>query len=121
VNHTAKLPPALQGAANTLRTGRFAKGSFILGFPISLCPAPSIGGADGSEHADCLSPAQKRGEFPRAPAAATTRRIKRDMGVFFCFVFFHVKENEEIAYNKSSRIDTASPRPPPKLEDLDQI
>jgi len=37
----------------------------------------------------------KAGEFPRAPAAPTTRRVKRDTGVFFCFVFFHVEENEE--------------------------
>jgi len=37
----------------------------------------------------------KAGEFPRAPAAPTTRRMKRDTGVFFCFVFFHGKENEE--------------------------
>jgi len=36
----------------------------------------------------------KAGEFPRAPAAPTTRRVKRDTGVFFWFVFFHVEENE---------------------------
>jgi len=36
----------------------------------------------------------KAGEFPRAPAAVTTRRVKRDTGVFFCFVFFHAEENE---------------------------
>jgi hypothetical protein len=34
------------------------------------------------------------GEFPRAPAASATRRKKRDMGVFFWFVFLHVEENE---------------------------
>jgi hypothetical protein len=37
----------------------------------------------------------KAGAFPRAPIATTTRRMKRDTGVFFCFVFFHGKENEE--------------------------
>jgi len=37
----------------------------------------------------------ERSEFPRTPAAPTTRRMKRDTGVFFCFVFFHVEENEE--------------------------
>jgi len=37
----------------------------------------------------------KAGEFSRAPIATTTRRMKRDTGVFFCFVFFHGKENEE--------------------------
>ena len=41
----------------------------------------------------CLSPPQAD-EFPRAPAASTTRRIKQDTGGFFWFVFFHVKENE---------------------------
>jgi hypothetical protein len=61
----------------------------------SLCPALSIGGEDGTKRADCLSPLHA-GEFPRAPAAATTRRIKRDKGVFFWFVFFHVEENEQL-------------------------
>jgi hypothetical protein len=28
-----------------------------------------------------------QGEFPRAPAAVATRRIKRDKGVFFWFGF----------------------------------
>ncbi len=37
----------------------------------------------------------ERSEFPRAPAAVATRRIKRDTGVFFWFVFFHGKENEQ--------------------------
>jgi hypothetical protein len=42
----------------------------------------------------------ERSEFPRAPVTSTTRRMKRDTGVFFCFVFFHVEENEEIFYEK---------------------
>jgi len=40
----------------------------------------------------------KAGEFPRAPAAPTTRREVRStagQGVFFWFVFFHVEENEQ--------------------------
>jgi hypothetical protein len=37
----------------------------------------------------------ERSEFPRAPAASSTRRIKRDVGVLFCFVFCHETENEE--------------------------
>jgi len=53
---------------------------------------------------------RRRGEFPRAPAAATTRRVKRDTGVFFCFVFFHVEENEEIIYVKPPRILHQRPR-----------
>ena len=52
-----------------------------------LCPAPSIDGADGIKRADCLSPPQA-GEFPRAPAAATTHRVKRDTGGFFWLLFF---------------------------------
>ena len=39
----------------------------------------------------------ERSEFRRAPSALTTRRKKRDTGVFFWFVFFHVEENEHIA------------------------
>jgi hypothetical protein len=42
----------------------------------------------------------KRDEFPRGPTTATTRRAApqgpRDTGVFFWFVFFHVKENERM-------------------------
>jgi hypothetical protein len=36
----------------------------------------------------------ERSEFPRAPFNASTRRMKRDTGGFFWFVFFHVEENE---------------------------
>ena len=61
---------------------------------LPLCPAPSIGDAAGLKRADCLTPPQA-GEFPRAPAVSTTRRVKRDAGVFFWFVFFHVEENEQ--------------------------
>jgi len=42
----------------------------------------------------------KAGEFPRAPAAPTTRRVKWDTGVLFCFVFCHVAENEETISEK---------------------
>jgi len=31
-----------------------------------------------------------------ASPGLATRRIKRDTGVFFCFVFWHGTENEEI-------------------------
>jgi hypothetical protein len=44
------------------------------------------------QRADCLSDS----EFPRAPTDAATRRVKRDMGGFFWFIFFPVKENEPI-------------------------
>jgi len=37
----------------------------------------------------------ERSEFPRDPFKASTRRIKRDTGVFFWFVFFYVEENEQ--------------------------
>jgi len=62
----------------------------------------------------------KAGEFRHAPALSTTRRIKRDTGVFFCFVFFHVEENEETIYVKTPRIGITAPDPPPKMEGLDQ-
>jgi hypothetical protein len=62
----------------------------------------------------------ERSEFPRAPAAASTRREKRDTGVFFRFVFFHVEENEETIYVKTPRIGITAPDPPPKMEGLDQ-
>jgi hypothetical protein len=39
------------------------------------------------------------GEFPRAPAASAMRRRKRDTGIFFWFVFFHVEENEQSTIN----------------------
>jgi hypothetical protein len=71
----------------------------MYGFFISLCPAPSIDEVDGNKRADCLSPLIA-GEFPRAPAATATRRIKRDTGVFFCFVFCHATENEETISEK---------------------
>jgi hypothetical protein len=54
----------------------------------SLCPAPCIGEEAGQKRADLFEFRWKRDAFPRAPAAAATRRIKRDTGVFFCFVFF---------------------------------
>jgi hypothetical protein len=59
------------------------------------------------------------GEFPRAPAAATTRRMKRDTGVFFCFVFCHVKENEETISVATPRIGRTSPGPAPEMDGLD--
>jgi len=37
----------------------------------------------------------------------TTRRVKRDTGVFFCFVFFHVEENEELL--KTHRTESVAP------------
>jgi hypothetical protein len=37
----------------------------------------------------------ERSEFPRAPPVVATRRVKRDMGGFFWFVFFADKENEQ--------------------------
>jgi hypothetical protein len=67
-----------------------------------------------------LSLAARRGEFPRAPAEPSTRRIKRDTGVFFCFVFFHVKENEETINKKAPQIGQTSPGPPPVVEDLNE-
>jgi hypothetical protein len=36
----------------------------------------------------------ERSESPRAPTDSATRRIKRDTGVFFWFVFFYAEENE---------------------------
>jgi hypothetical protein len=46
----------------------------VLFYP--FCPAPSIGDADGKEHADCLS-ALQTGAFPRAPTVSATRRAVR--------------------------------------------
>ena len=37
----------------------------------------------------------ERSEFRHAPTPSTTRRKKRDTGVFFWFVFFHAEENEQ--------------------------
>jgi hypothetical protein len=62
----------------------------------------------------------ERSEFPRAPAAVTTRRMKRDTGVLFCFVFCHVTENEETIYEKARRTSKRSPRLPPEVEGLGQ-
>ena len=42
-----------------------------------------------------LAGLSERSEFPRDPFATSTRRIKRDTGGFFWFVFFHEKENEQ--------------------------
>jgi hypothetical protein len=42
------------------------------------------------------------------------------MGVFFCFVFFHVEENEESIYVKAPRLGRTSPVSPPTVEGLDQ-
>ncbi len=47
------------------------------------------------KRADCLSAS----EFPRVPSAVVTHREKRGTGVFFWFVFFHVKENEQEQIN----------------------
>jgi hypothetical protein len=54
-------------------------------FLIPLCRAEHRRGGR-KKRADCLSPPQAD-EFPRAPAASPTRRIKRDMGGFFWFRF----------------------------------
>jgi len=80
-----------------------------LWFFISLCPAPGIDAADGQKRADCLSP-PTAGEFPRAPAAATTRRIKRDTAFSF-----HVKENEGTIPKTTPRIGKISQGPPPEV------
>jgi hypothetical protein len=50
----------------------------------------------------------------------TTRRMKRDTGVFFGFVFFHVEENEPNIYQSIPRTGVTSPDPPPKVAGLDQ-
>ena len=44
----------------------------------------------------------------------------RDTGVFFCFRFLHVKENEASTYKKTPWIGRTSPGPPPEVEDLNQ-
>ena len=48
------------------------------------------------------------GEFPRAPAVSTTRRMKRDTGVFFWFVFFHAEENEQGAMGNNQNQSSLS-------------
>ena len=50
----------------------------------------------------------ERSEFRHAPTPSTTRRKKRDTGVFFCFVFLHVKENEENILKKRSTPDRSN-------------
>ncbi len=57
----------------------------------SLCPAPSIGGALGKKRTSLF----ERSEFRCAPSVSPTRRVKRDTGFFFWFVFFYVEENEQ--------------------------
>ncbi len=52
----------------------------LLNFPLSRAEHRR----DGRIKARGLS---ERSEFPRAPAVATTRRVKRGTGVFFCFCF----------------------------------
>ncbi len=37
----------------------------------------------------------ERSEFPRDPFGTLTRRMKRDTGGFFWFVFFYAEENEQ--------------------------
>jgi hypothetical protein len=75
---------------------------FDVEFPI--VPRRASGAANGKKCADCLS----ESEFPRAPVAATTRRVKRDTGVFFWFVFFHGKENEQLKEQDEPELETLS-------------
>jgi hypothetical protein len=42
-----------------------------------------------------FEPAERRVSFRATPTVATTRRTKRDTGVFFWFVFCHAEENEQ--------------------------
>ncbi len=62
-------------------------------FPLSRAEHRRVG---REERADL----SERSEFPRAPSDGATRRIKRDTGVFFWFVFFYAEENEQT--NKKS-------------------
>ncbi len=48
-----------------------------------------------------LADLSERSEFPRDPFDPAARREKRDTGVFFWFVFFHVEENEQLVMNAS--------------------
>jgi hypothetical protein len=70
------------------------------GFLFPFVPRRASAGWPENSARTCLSPPQAD-EFPRAPAASTTRRIKRDTGGFFWFVFFHVKENEHTEKNNA--------------------
>ncbi len=63
----------------------------------------------------------ERSEFPRAPTDGATRRIKRDAGVFFWFVFLHVQENEQTYKDQTlPRIGNTSPHPPPEVAGLNR-
>ena len=73
----AVLNPFVTRRALTERTDKSAR---------TCLPAPG-----GSESAVALA---KAGEFPRAPAASATRRMKRDAGAFFWLLFFRAKEKE---------------------------
>ena len=50
---------------------------------------------DGKKRADCLSPPQG-GRVSACSGRCDDAQDTRDTGVFFCFVFCHVTENEEI-------------------------
>jgi hypothetical protein len=68
----------------------------VLAFPLSRAEHRRDGRKKARGLSEPAAAKAKAGEFPRAPAAPTTRRVKRDTGVLFCFVFCHGTENEEI-------------------------
>ena len=85
-----EAPPSEREASGSPLEGglKTAFGVLVLNFPLSRAEHRRGGRIK-------VRGLSERSEFPRAPSAAATRRIKRDTGVFFCFVFFHVEENEE--------------------------
>jgi len=92
-----------------------------LDFEFPFCPAPSIGDTAGSKSADCLSPAVALAEAGRVSAGSGRVDDAQDQagrGVFFWFVFFDDKENEQILYPSIPRIGSISPGPPPEVAGL---
>jgi len=70
------------------------------------------GGAQQSpdcEHPSEFGNAAWRHEAPLHQPVGATRRVERDTGAFFWFVFFRVKENEQSLWNQYHRIGKIYP------------
>jgi len=63
---------------------------------VPLCPALSIGGADGKKRADCLSPAESGASFRVLRSHRRRAGLSGTRAFSFASFSFHVKENEEI-------------------------
>jgi len=61
--------------------------AFDFGFPLSRAEHRRCGREKARGLSESAVAQAKAGEFPRAPAAPTTRRVKRGTGAFFWLLF----------------------------------